>query len=237
MPILKTHPSTSSFVLYFDHDGLKLQLIDKKAPGPIWANFISGKAKHRRTLGGGKNQAIAKAIGLKGKYLSTILDATAGLGRDAFVLASLGCQVTLLENSVVIAALLEDGLKRAAADTEISSIIARMKLVKMDSIQYMQKYSNAQNPDVVYLDPMFPERKKSALVKKEMRVLGVLLNSAFDEKEILDAARKCAKKRVVVKRPRLAPTLAKQNPNFSIKGKSCRFDVYLQGSGSYAPHE
>jgi len=149
--------------LYFDAQGLHLKHIHV-----ITVDFTTGKNNYRRLYGGGRNQAIAKAIGLKHSHNIKVLDATAGLGRDAFVLASLGCSVTLIEQSPIIAALLEDGLKRAASHPHISQIIQRIHLINTNSIPYMQQLSSVDQPDVVYLDPMFPLRKQSALPQKEM---------------------------------------------------------------------
>jgi 16S rRNA (guanine1516-N2)-methyltransferase len=230
-----------------------LQQLGKNTPKkPIRVDFATKKiirrikAKHK--------EDIAKAVGISGKTKLHVLDATAGLGRDAFMLAALGCSVTMLENSPIIAALLEDGLVRAANNPNLRKIISRMQLIKINNIQYMQQLISSQKPDVVYLDPMFPRRKKSALVKKEMQILKELLSNAepIDELQLLTTAIHCTKKlqdsnflshfsvprragshewlpaktRVVVKRPRLAKPLANQQPNFSIKGKTCRFDIY-----------
>ncbi|MBU0455634.1 MAG: class I SAM-dependent methyltransferase [Gammaproteobacteria bacterium] len=191
----------------------------------VFIDFASKANTFRRKHGGGLGQAIAKAIGITPKTNLTVLDTTAGLGKDAFVLASLGCTVTLIEKSPEIFALLEDGIKRAKQDPEIASIIARMKLIHADSIQYLQKSS--QPFDVIYLDPMFPAKQKSALPKKDMQALQKWLNHDEPDSELLKTALKHAKKRVVVKRPRLAPPLNNHKPDFSYNGKSCRFDVYF----------
>ena len=116
------------YLLQFGADGLQLAVIEPGAPGPTRVDFVHGAVAHRRQFGGGKGQMIARAIGIASGVRPTILDATAGLGRDAFVLASLGCAVTLIERHPLVAALLEDGLQRAGADQAIAPIAARMCL-------------------------------------------------------------------------------------------------------------
>ena len=154
-----------------------------------------------------------------------MLDATAGLGRDAFVLAELGCGVTLIERQLLIAALLEDGLLRAQADPEVAPIVARMCLLCVNAIELMAALAS-EPPQVIYLDPMFPHRDKSALVKKEMRLFRPLAGNDDDAPALLAAALKLATHRVVVKRPRKAPAIAGEKPGYVLEGKSSRFDIY-----------
>src|SRR5690606_8938845 len=109
----------ASFVLVLTGERLELRQDGLNAPGPVFVDFIGGAVGHRRRFGGGRGQPLAKAVGLKGGENPRVLDATAGLGRDAFVLACLGSVVTLVERSPVVAALLEDGLLRAESDAEV----------------------------------------------------------------------------------------------------------------------
>jgi 16S rRNA (guanine1516-N2)-methyltransferase len=207
----------------------RLELCDTLDPkvGAVYVDFVEGKARHRLLFGGGKGQDIAKAIGLNKHKDLQVVDATAGLGREAFVLASLGCQVTLLERSPIMHALLADGLQRAAEsnDAQLASIIERMHLIHTNALHWLQAPS--LKPDVVYLDPMFPERQKSALVQKEMRCLHEVVGEDTDSDALLTLARRIATHRVTVKRPRLAPELAGLQPAFVISGKAVRYDVYL----------
>ena len=168
---------------------------------------------------------IAKAVGIAPGIRPTIIDATAGLGRDAFVLAELGCAMTLIERQPLIAALLEDGLQRASADPEVGPIVARMKLLLGNAIELLTAW-NDEAPQVIYLDPMFPHRDKSALVKKEMRLFRPLAGDDDDAPALLDAALALATHRVVVKRPRKAPAIAGKPPGYTLEGKSSRFDIY-----------
>lgn len=205
-----------------------LQQTGRKVPGPVQVDFFTGAAEHRRRFGGGKGQMIAKACGLQGKVLPGVLDATAGLGRDAFVLASLGCEVRLLERSAVVYALLADGLAHAAAraeNAEQAAIIERMQLKRGDALVDLRQRPE-DSEDVVYLDPMFPERQKSADVKKEMQVFHRIVGADIDAAGLLEAALRVARYRVVVKRPRKAPNLADRPPGFCLEGKSSRFDIY-----------
>ncbi len=194
---------------------------------PLWVDFIGGKMGHRRRFGGGRNQPLTRAMGLKGSANPFIVDATAGLGRDGFVLASLGARVTLLERSPVMAALLADGLDRARQHDEIRLIVDKhLQLVNIDARQWLQQCPAQERPDVVYLDPMYPHRSKSALVKKEMRALRAMVGDDGDAPALLAAALDCAKKRVVVKRPRGAPLLAGPKPSGDIASKNTRYDLY-----------
>lgn len=219
--------------LQLELTGDQLQLIEvaEDAPGPVAVDFIGGAVGHRHRFGGGRGQTIAKAVGLKGGNSPSVVDATAGLGRDAFVLASLGCHVTLVERSAVVAALLDDGLRRAATDSEIGPWIHdRMQLIHADAVQWMNGLEESAFPEVVYLDPMFPHKQKSALVKKEMRLFQKLLGFDENSAELLQAALRIARKRVVVKRPDYAPTLTERKPSMQIKGKKHRFDVYVKSA-------
>ena len=169
---------------------------------------------------------VARAVGIRGSVRPSVLDATAGLGRDAFVIAALGCEVTLLERQPVIAALLEDGLQRArAAGGEVAEIAARMHLLHCDAIAAMGDWQ-LPTPQVIHLDPMFPHRDKSALVKKEMRLFRPLAGDDDDAPELLAAALQLASHRVAVKRPRKAPAIAGQRPSAELAGQSSRYDIY-----------
>ncbi len=220
-------PLVETLRLEVSAEDLRLQPGGKKAPGATWVDFTAGAAAHRRQFGGGSGQMIAKAVGIKGGIRPAILDATAGLGKDAFVLATLGCELTLLERSAVVHALLEDGLERASLVLELTEIIQRMRLHRADSIQWMRQQAAAGVKfPVVYLDPMFPHHDKSALVKKEMRVFRPLVGDDLDADQLLDAALAIACNRVVVKRPRKAPFLADQEPTLQFQGRSSRYDIY-----------
>lgn len=197
--------------------GLALTHPDYK---PLVINFLSGASLYRHKKGGGLAERIAKACLAAKKPL--IYDLTGGLGRDAFVLASLGCEVKMFERHPVMAALLCDGLKRLKIERpEVS-----LSLIQKDSMTFLDTMTEYSLPDVIYYDPMHPTRKKSALVKKEMRILAEIVGGDVDKEEVFQAIRDKAKKRVVVKWPIDEPAIA-EAPDLVYKGKSTRFDVYL----------
>lgn len=203
------------------HDG-KLALF-QAGSGPVFVDFVDGKLAHRRQYGGGKKQPLARALGLTSKNIPNVIDATAGMGRDSFVLASLGCNVKMIERSPVIAALLEDALVRARLDSDVSPIVERLSIICADACDYL---SEARSEDVIYLDPMYPEKRKSAAVKKDMRLLQRLVGPDVDSDKLLKVALQKAKHRVVVKRPGHAEPLDGQSPNASIKSPNTRYDIY-----------
>lgn len=212
--------------LLFDDRGLALCSNDASNIR-VQVDFASDMLTYRRLHGGGRKEAIAKAVGIKSDYLPRVLDATAGQGRDAFVLASLGCQIHMIERSEVAAALLQDALSRATLHVELNQWLpARMQLCYGSAIDLLADWQQSE-VDVVYLDPMFPHRKKSAAVKKEMHLFQQLLGADEDADSLLKPALLLAKKRVVVKRPNSAPWLAEKQPNMAISSKKHRFDVYL----------
>ncbi|MBR9912802.1 MAG: class I SAM-dependent methyltransferase [Gammaproteobacteria bacterium] len=227
-PNLAADHLNAGFILQLDEQGLALQQLGRKPPGPVRVDFGAGAVEHRRKFGGGKGQMIAKAVGLNKGAALTVLDATAGLGKDGFVLASLGCQVQLLERSPVVAELLADGLRRGllSQDGELREIVQRLTLQRGDSRTLLAGQVAAEF-DIVYLDPMFPERSKSALVKKDMAAFHQLVGGDEDAGELLSLARKIARYRVVVKRPRKAPCLNQLAPTYQLTGKTSRYDIYV----------
>jgi 16S rRNA (guanine1516-N2)-methyltransferase len=217
------------FQLQLTEQRLQLVKLDEPKLGAVYVDFVEGAVAHRRKFGGGRGQQIAKAVGLKSGATPTVLDATAGLGRDAFVLASLGCTVTMFERSPVVAALLDDGLIRACQDIDIGQWVSeRLHLQHHNSLQQLEQLTASH--EVVYLDPMFPHRKKSAQIKKEMRVFQSLVGSDDDADKLLPLALNAAIKRVVVKRPGYAGFLNEQKPSMQLSSKANRFDVYVKAA-------
>jgi 16S rRNA (guanine1516-N2)-methyltransferase len=212
-----------ALLLVLTPERLELRMSGPHAPGGITVDFASGLLRFRRLHGGGRKQPLAKAIGLKHNLCPIVLDATAGLGRDSFILAALGCTVQLVERSKIISALLHDGLERARHILEIHPIINKMTLVEGNSLTLTHL---PEQPDVIYLDPMYPHRTKSALVKKEMRLLRAIVGDDIDAPELLEWALSQRVERVVVKRPKGAPDINGPSPTFIIKSKNSRFDVY-----------
>lgn len=196
-------------------------------------------------------ELLVKAARVKGETAPTAFDATAGLGEDSLLLAAAGFAVIMCESDPVIAALLADALARAAEDPELSGIVARMTLVQGDSVELLPRLAGGADgaggcgafaaggavaapgaltpgfPDVVYLDPMFPARTKSAAVKKKFQLLHRLETPCANEFELMEAALAAKPRKVVVKRPIKAPVLAGVRPSHSISGKAVRYDVIV----------
>ena len=205
---------------------LELRETGRRPGKPLFVDFVGGVVGFRRRAVGSRRQPIARAIGLRGDP-PTVVDATAGLGRDSFLLACLGCPVVAMERSRVLAALLRDGLTRArnTPDERLRAIIRRISLVVGDAGQLLAAMSAEVAPDVVYLDPMYPPKKKSALAKKELRICRTLVGEDQDAGELLAMAQRVARRRVVVKRLRYAPLLAGDVVT-KYFGRTVRYDVY-----------
>lgn len=170
-------------------------------------------------------ELLVRAARIKGAHGPlTAVDATAGLGEDALLLAAAGFEVQLFERNPVIAALLQDALARAAHQPELADTVARMHLTESDSIDYLTALDEA--PDIVLLDPMFPEKRKSAAVKKKLQLLQRLESPCDDEAALLDAALAAKPHKIIVKRPVKGPFLAGRTPSYSLSGKAVRYDCY-----------
>jgi len=208
----------------------KLSLLNLSDPvlGAVSVDF-DDKTLGYRQRHSAQPEALLKAAGKRSGHPLNVVDATAGLGQDAFIFANSGCQVMMLERSPLLHALLQDGLRRAAASSEprVRDAVSRMQLLLSDSSRFDFSTLSVA-PDVIYLDPMFPERrKKSAKVKKNMFMLQQLLDDEAPADALLHNALQSARKRVIVKRPRIAGFLEDRKPSFQLLGTSSRFDVYL----------
>ena len=231
LPLVETMEQCHHCLEYADQ-GLQLRSCEPPAPGPVRVDFIAGALDWRRRHSHGRKQPLPRAVGIKPGVTPRVVDATAGLGRDGFLLAALGCEVTLLERVPAIAALLEDGLQRASADPEVGAwLTSRLQLISADAIAWLGALDDGQRPDTVYLDPMYPQRGKSALVKKEMRLFRQIAGDDPDSGELLAAARNAALRRVVVKRPLHGELLAGVAPSFALRSVNTRFDIYLGEGG------
>ena len=226
LPLLDKQCRDFDLQLCFDSD--YVELFDTELNTAIHVDFVEGALAHRQQFGGGRGQAIAKAIGLKHGNTPSVLDITAGLARDAYILACLGCKVTLVEQSTVLYTLIDDGIRRGLANAASADVLNNfMNLVNADSVLYMEQMDKKTRPEVIYIDPMYPERKKSALVKKDMQILQHLLGKDENAEALLKTALECAGRRVVVKRPIHAETVGDIKPDASISSKKTRYDVYL----------
>lgn len=223
--------SVADYLLVFTDRALELRPAPGSgiAHGPVRAQ-LDGTDIRRRTRGGHR-ELLARAVGLKAGQSLAVLDATGGLGRDAAVLASLGATVTLIERNPVIHSLLDDGLHRASGPAS-----SRLQLLGcQDSRQYL--LDTGGNYDVVYLDPMFPERGKTALAAKELQSLRRLVGEGEleDVPALLEAALSRATQRVVVKRHPRSDPLRGLRPNYQLSGERVRYDIYpvFRQTGNY----
>ena len=170
-------------------------------------------------------ELLVRAARVRGVGSPTAVDATAGLGEDSLLLAAAGFTVTMFEKDPVIAALLRDALERAASVPELAAPVGRMTLVEGDSVTGLRDLGF--QPDVVFLDPMFPERTKSAAVKKKFQLLHRLERPCDNEAELVGAALDARPRKVVVKRPPKGPLLAGVRPSHQLAGKAVRYDVLV----------
>ena len=229
LPLLDNKSNDFELQLCFHDD--YTELFDSGLNTGIYVDFAEGALAHRRQFGGGRGQAIARAVGLKHGNTPDVIDITAGLARDAYVLASLGCKITLVEQSVVLYTLVQDGVLRGLANEASAEVLKNfMNLVNADSVLYMKQLDRETKPDVIYIDPMYPDRKKSALVKKDMQILQHLLGEDENAPLLLKTALESATSRVVVKRPAHAEPSNGIMPSTSISSKKTRYDVYLVNS-------
>jgi 16S rRNA (guanine1516-N2)-methyltransferase len=188
-------------------------------------DFAGGAVGYRFRRGGERGHPLVRAAGIKKDRLPSIVDATAGLGRDAFLLASAGAAVTLIERSAEVHALLKEALARANAESpELAEVIARMTLVHGDAKDRLPELK----PDVVIVDPMHPPRRNTALVKQEMRQLSAIVGADEDADELMRIALASARERVVLKWPlRAAPLLETPKPSHQFAGKTVRYEVFI----------
>lgn len=192
-------------------------------------DFLSGAVGHRFRTEGGRGNALARACGFTKGAIPSVIDATAGLGRDAFLLAGLGAQVTLIERSPAVHAALVAGIAAARADAKAGPTAQRMTLLAGDSRGLLATLS----ADVVLVDPMHPPRGNTALVKQEMRTLREIVGADLDALELMQAALKAARRRVVLKWPlRAAPMEGLRAPSHQLIGKTTRYDVFVTGGAA-----
>jgi 16S rRNA (guanine1516-N2)-methyltransferase len=188
-------------------------------------DFAGGAVGYRFRRGGERGHPLVRAAGIRKDRIPSIVDATAGLGRDAFLLASAGASVTLIERSAKVHALLQDALARAAAESsELAEVVARMTLIHGDARALLPEL----RPDVVIVDPMHPQRRGTALVKQEMRQLSAIVGADEDADELMRIALAAARERVVLKWPlRAAPLLEAPKPSHQFAGKTVRYEVFV----------
>ncbi len=229
LPLVTHSKSISCYQLVYTDTRLELHGPStdmQKKTWFIYTDFIGGASGYRRMHNTTTKQPLARAVGIKPGFRPTIADTTAGMGQDGFVFACLGCKVTLIERSPVMAAILCDGIVRASAYRATAKIVKdNMKLLIGDAQEIVKDLSPP--PHTIYLDPMYPHKNKSSLNKKEMRMIRLIVGSDQDADMLFNSSLENAANRVVVKRPRGAETITSLSPSHQIDMKNSRFDVYL----------
>ena len=218
VPCLNGSEADHECELIFTDEGLALRNGEMEIRGDF--------SRLLRRIRNVNSEQIVKAAKIRGhEGTLRIIDATAGLGEDSFLLAAAGNTVKLFESDRVIYSLLRDALERAEVDPVLQDIAQRMEVLNSDSIGYMSGIT--ESPDVVFLDPMFPERQKSSLVKKKLQLIQQFERPCSNEGELFDAAMSCGPKKVIIKRPVKGPFLDGRKPSYSITGKVIRYDCYV----------
>lgn len=208
---------------------LALGFMDKSRGKPYFVDFLSAAWISKFNHPPGAGHIFRRALCGKDNNPS-VVDATAGFGQDAMLALALGCTVTAVERSPVVAALLQDGIERAEREDEsVRAKLSGLTVAQADAVEYLRSLTPASAPDVVYIDPMFDKPKKTAKSPKEMQLLQELLDApkASDTLALLNAALAAARKRVVVKMPLKGKAL-KASPSHSYKGQSIRYDIYTK---------
>ncbi len=221
---LKTNKNEDMIMLCLSSSGLSLQkgnmslhcdfqdMLSRIKPGKLQSELLVKAAKIKSS-----NSSVSTSL--------TAIDATAGLGQDSFLLAAAGFSVHMYEQDPIIAALLRDALQQANHNPNLFPITQRMHLYEKNSILALQTIT--ETPDVIYLDPMFPARTKSAAVKKKFQLLHELEQPCENDEVLLQAAEALHPRKIVVKRMLKGPYLAQKKPSYSLKGKSIRYDCYV----------
>ena len=212
------------YVLFYQQ-GLSLKRLRDSLT--LKVNFNDGRIQYRSQRFDQDGELLLTAVSARAGL--KVLDATAGLGRDAFLMAAAACQLTICERNPVIHQILKDGLLRL----DDNSVAGDFKLLNIDSLSYLDQLlegssTQQQRPDVIYLDPMFPQRKKSAAVKREMQILQDIVGFDTDIESLIEKAMLAASHRVVIKRPIKAPPLLGFPTTMQVKGKSTRFDIWVK---------
>lgn len=207
-------------LLRITSDGTVLEMAGRSMRGDL-TNMLPRLRRDNLT-----RELLVRAAKIKSADRSvTVIDATAGLGEDSLMLAAAGYNVIMCERNPIIALMLKDALRRAAMHEQLKEAVGRMTLVEGDSISLLK--NTEIRPDVVYLDPMFPEKDKSALTKKKFQLLHCLEQPCTDEHELLCAAKSAMPHKIVIKRPAKGPYLCGEKPSFSLQGKAVRYDCIV----------
>lgn len=219
---VNSHESGDLFIL-FDGDGVALSDGKQSLKGDF--SRLLPRLKENNLRG----EVLFKAARFSDKESNamTVVDGTAGLGEDAFLLAASGYNVTLIERNPIVSLLLSDALRRGMKDVKTAPVCAKMKLIEGDSEKILPELDFS--PDIVLLDPMFPERRKSALVKKKLQLIQRLEHPCADERALFEAAKRSKPKKILVKRPCKGNYFAQEKPTYSVGRGGIRYDCYVFG--------
>ena len=209
---------TADYHIFINKDHLALAA-SSDLKTSIQVDFNDSKTRWRQ----GQSELLHRAIGITEQRKPRVLDATAGMGQDAFALASRGCTVTMIEQHPLIHLLLKDGLRRSKG-TDNADVTDRLTLIYADARKFLRQPN--EEFDVIYLDPMFPEKRGTAKTKKAMQLFRQMLTDDVDDDELLELAINQAKHRVVIKRPIKAPEFAGRKPGYNLKGRNVRYDIF-----------
>lgn len=197
------------------------------SPEDLKIDFLNDHVNYSRKGHRGKSELIAKALGL-GKGVKCVFDLTCGLAQDAFFLAQLGVEVRAFERSEQLFKILNSALLAARDQAPDREDLKRLSIELKNSIDFLssQEFRDMDQSEVaLYLDPMFPEKKKSALPRKEMQIFRMLVGDDLDATELLAKALESRCQRVVVKRPLKAEDLG-EGVIHRFKGTTVRYDLY-----------
>ena len=210
---------------------LEPNVADKRVSKPLQhAIDIERFIARQGSFPASKKDLLGQAIGRK---TETLIDATAGWAGDSLHFCSQGYQVSCIERSHLLCGFLREAMSRLADSAWVQqNAIPVPQVIAADAVDYLPTLSSAESPDCVYLDPMFPEkRKRSALAKKNMQLLQQIVGQDNDQEQLFLAAYHTANRRVVVKRPDHAESLGGSSdlkPSQQLRGKLLRYDVYLK---------
>ncbi|MBX2883643.1 MAG: class I SAM-dependent methyltransferase [Granulosicoccus sp.] len=234
---LPLHSPTGNELIQTGEPEYLLQVADQdlaiiacdRSHGPVRIDFTAGKTAHRKQYGGGRGQPLARALGIGRIKVNHVVDATAGLGSDAFVMATLGLHITLLEQSAILSTMLQNAIEAGNEHQPTAETTNRMNVITANAVEWLQDKTHPV-ADVIYLDPMYPPRVKSAQVKKGMQLLHRLIGPDLQSEHLLRIATEQAKKRVVVKRPAHADPLLADAADLpqrtEIRSPNTRYDIY-----------
>lgn len=209
--------------LYWQDDAKQKLRVDFASSKQLWRFSKLNKAQ----------EPLLRALKWKNGECQTVWDLTAGLGRDGGLLAYSGFDVTFFERNPTLQILLSESIY--ALQTEMPDMAERIRLNSMNSIEYMKQALSDISINVpmnCYMDPMYPHRKKSALVKLDLRMVRNLVGDDPDSSELLSSALELlhsnrGMKRVVVKRPAKSEYLGDFKPSYSVEAPNTRLDVYI----------